>query len=294
MLRQYAARRDDTPPTNAPAMLIATILALGAAVLHASWNLALKQGGDRYIAASLQFLFGGLLFLPVLLLAGPPRGEALIWLAASTAIHFGYVTALTRAYHSGDFSMTYPLARGSGALIAATGGAVLLGDTLPPVGVAGMLIAAVGLLALMQLGGTREAYAWALATGLLIATYTLVDTQGSRASNGLGYAAAQGVSVGVALSLAGLAAGRGQAIRAAAKRSWKRYAAAGGASVAAYGMVLVAVNHAPVGYVAVLRETSVILGPIGGWLFLREGLGRHRAIAAVIVLVGICVLIAAR
>ena len=81
---------------------------------------------------------------------------------------------------------------------------------------------------------------------------------------------------------------------AAAKRSWRRYAAAGVASVSAYGLVLIGVNYAPVGYVAVLRETSVILGPIGGWLLLNEGLGRQRTAAAVVVVAGMCVLIVAR
>jgi len=280
--------------TGARAMLVATFCALGAAVLHAAWNLALKQGGDRYIAASLQFLFGGLIFLPVMLAAGPPGSEALAWLGVSTVIHVGYVTALTRAYHNGDFSMAYPLARGSGALLAALGGAVLLGDTVPFGGVLGTLIAGAGLLVLMQLGGTRAAYAWALATGVLIASYTLVDTQGSRASNGLGYAAAQGVTVGVALNEAGVVNGRSRQLIAAAARSWRRYAAAGTASVMAYGLVLIAVNHAPVGYVAVLRETSVILGPIGGWLLLHEGMGRRRAVAAAIVVAGMGVLVAFR
>jgi drug/metabolite transporter (DMT)-like permease len=275
-------------------MLIATLCALGAALLHASWNLALKQGGDRFAAASLQFLFGGLLFLPVMFIAGPPQGEALAWLTLSTVVHVGYISALVRAYHNGDFSMAYPLARGSGAVLAAIGGAILLDDLIPPLGVAGIAIAAFGLLSLMRFGGTREAYAWALATGVLISTYTLIDTQGSRASNGLGYAAAQGVTVGVTLSLVGILGGRRSTLVAAARRSWRRYALAGIASVTAYGLVLIGVNYAPVGYVAVLRETSVILGPIGGWLLLHEGLGRRRAVAATIVVVGMCVLIAAR
>ena len=275
-------------------MLIATFCALGAAVLHAAWNLALKQGGDRFSAATLQFLFGGLIFLPLMLFVGAPSGAALRWLALSTVVHIGYVTFLVRAYHSGDFSMAYPLARGSGAVLAALGGAILLGDLIPPLGIAGIAIAGLGLLSLMRFGGTRNAYAWALATGLLISTYTLIDTQGSRASNGLGYAVAQGGTVGLSLLLIGLVSGRRTTLVAAAKRSWRRYAAAGVASVSAYGLVLIGVNYAPVGYVAVLRETSVILGPIGGWLLLNEGLGRQRTAAAVVVVAGMCVLIVAR
>ena len=42
-------------------MLLATLLALTAAVLHAGWNLAVKQTRhDRFIALWAQFLLGGL------------------------------------------------------------------------------------------------------------------------------------------------------------------------------------------------------------------------------------------
>ena len=41
-------------------------------------------------------------------------------------------------------------------------------------------------------------------------------------------------------------------------------------------MVLAAVRLAPVGYVAALRESSVVLGALAGWLFLHERMGRAR------------------
>ena len=43
-------------------MLLATILALGAAVLHAAWNLAAKRAeGDRFVVLWAQFAFSGVL-----------------------------------------------------------------------------------------------------------------------------------------------------------------------------------------------------------------------------------------
>ena len=39
-------------------------------------------------------------------------------------------------------------------------------------------------------------------------------------------------------------------------------------TVVAYTLVLVAVRHAPVGYVTMLRESSVVLGAVVGWLWL--------------------------
>ena len=56
-------------------------------------------------------------------------------------------------------------------------------------------------------------------------------------------------------------------------------------------MVLAGVRLAPVGYVAALRESSVVLGAGAGWLFLHERLGRARLVSAVVVAAGLVLLI---
>ena len=111
-------------------MFEATLLALGSAVLHAGWNLLVKTSDERFLTAWGQFLVGGICFLPVLLLTGLPPGDAVPFLVASSLVHVVYVGALVRAYHHGDFSFAYPLARGGGALLAAIGGVAFLGDYL--------------------------------------------------------------------------------------------------------------------------------------------------------------------
>ena len=56
-------------------------------------------------------------------------------------------------------------------------------------------------------------------------------------------------------------------------------------------MVLVAVRLAPVGYVTMLRESSVVIGPLLGWLVLHEALGRRRLVPSAIVLAGLVLLV---
>src|SRR4029078_11254086 len=103
----------------------ATLLALGSAALHAGGNLLIKTSDERFLAAWGQFLLGGLLFVPVLFLVGLPGTDVLPLLVASSCVHVVYVSALVRAYHHGDFSFAYPLARGGGAVLAALGVSVL-------------------------------------------------------------------------------------------------------------------------------------------------------------------------
>ena len=126
-------------------MLGATLLALGAAILHASWNIAIKQSGDRWLALWAQMTIAGVLCSIFILASGGVPHEAWLWASLSGITHVGYVWFLARAYDLGDFSVTYPIARGNGAVLAALGGVVFLNDHLSIVNVLGIAIAAGGL-----------------------------------------------------------------------------------------------------------------------------------------------------
>lgn len=272
-------------------MVAATFLALGSAVLHAAWNLLVKTSSDRLIAAWGLYLTGGILFLPLFLVIDRPGADALPFLAASSVVHVVYVVALTRAYQHGDFSFTYPLARGGGALIAAVGGVVFLADSLS--GLAWLAIAIVvgGLASLVGPGVSRIALLWAGVTAGMIGTYTTIDAAGARRSSGLGYGIAIVLGAGVVLTAALVGSGRAGRLRPALRREWRRFLVGGVCSTLAYSMVLAGARLAPVGYVAALRESSVVLGAGAGWLFLHERLGRARLASALVVTAGLVLLI---
>ena len=272
-------------------MVAATFLALGSAVLHAAWNLLVKTSSDRLIAAWGLYLTGGLLFLPLFLVVDRPGADALPFLAASSVVHVVYVVALTRAYEHGDFSFAYPLARGGGALIAAVGGVLFLADSLS--GLAWLAIAIIvgGLASLVGPGVSRIALLWAGLTAAMIGTYTTIDAAGARRSSGLGYGIAIVLGAGLVLTAAILGSGRGERLGPALRLEWRRFLVGGVCSTLAYSMVLAGARLAPVGYVAALRESSVVLGAAAGWLFLHERLGRARLASALVVTAGLVLLI---
>lgn len=272
-------------------MTEATLLALGSAALHAAWNLLIKVSDDRFLAAWGQFLVGGLLFVPVLVVVGPPGWAVVPFLVVSSVVHAGYVGALVRAYHHGDFSFAYPLARGGGALLAALGGVVFLSDSLSGGEWLGIVVVVAGLVSLVRPGVSRAALAWATLTALTTGVYTTIDVEGARRSAGFSYGISLVLGAGVAVTVAGVAAGRGPAFVRSFPRAWTRYVLGGALTTVAYSMVLAAGRLAPVGYVAALRETSVVLGALGGWLVLHERLGRARIAAAAIVAGGLVVLV---
>jgi drug/metabolite transporter (DMT)-like permease len=211
-------------------------------------------------------------------------------------VHVVYVCALVRAYHHADFSFAYPLARGGGALIAAIGGVTFLSDELSSLSWLAIAIVFVGLLSLVRPSVGLVAIGWALLTALTIGVYTTLDAAGARRTDsGFVYGIVLVVGAAIAISTLGVALGRGPAfVRYLRTTQRMRIVAGGLAAVVAYSMVLAAVRLAPVGYVASLRESSVVLGAAAGWLLLHERLGRARVVSSIVVAAGLILLIASR
>ncbi|MEX2239041.1 MAG: EamA family transporter [Dehalococcoidia bacterium] len=275
-------------------MLLATILALSSAALHAGWNLRVKRSADRLSGTAAQFACGSIVVLPIFVIAGPPTGIVLLYLGLSSMVHVVYLTALIRSYESGDFSMAYPLARGGGALVAALGGIALLGDDMNLLAVIAIAVVAGGLMSLVRPSTPARAIGWGALTAAFIGTYTLLDSAGAREAGGFSYGSAICITAGLSFNLAVFAVGRGDGVVAAFREDARGHVIAGICASGAYLLVLVAVNHAPVGYVATLRESSVVLGAAAGWWLLKERLALPRVASSAVVALGMVILIAAR
>ena len=273
-------------------MLLATVLALTAAVLHASWNLLVKQSTDRRLALWGQFTIGGILSAIALItwaLVGSLPHIAWEWALVSGATHVPYLMLLSRAYDRGDFSMSYPIVRGAGALAAAAGGVLFLNDTLSLTSTIGILLAVLGLFVLAKSGSWNVVGA-ALTVASTIAVYSVVDGHGTRQSQPVAYALALNIAAAVFVSLYASVRSHKQMIPTM-RANWKIMGAAGVFSTVAYMLVMIAYRHAPVGYVASLRESSVVIAAFAGWKMLDEGDHRRRITSAAIVLVGLVVLV---
>ncbi len=272
-------------------MLGATLLAIGAAFLHAGWNLAIKQSGDRWHALWGQFFVAGLGCAVLVFALGGVPASAWLWAALSGMVHVGYVWSLARAYDLGDFSVSYPIARGTGAVLAAVGGVVLLDDSLSLPNILGIAIAAIGLWLIAGPADNAHVRA-ALAVAVTIGIYSVIDSHGSRETGGNLYPLTTFVACAVFTTAHGLSVGRGTTMLAALRKGWRRFSLGGAASVLTYWMVLIAVQRASVGYVTALRESSVVVAAIIGAIALKEPHARRRIIAACIALAGLVVLVA--
>jgi drug/metabolite transporter (DMT)-like permease len=274
-------------------VLAATLLALAAAVLHASWNLWVKQSGDRWIALWGQMTAGGFVSAVILIFTGWPSNLAWWPVLTSGVIHVVYIGALARAYTIGDFSVTYPIARGAGALLAALGGVLFLNDHFTALSVFGIVIAIAGILLLAGKADASHVKA-ALLVSLTIGAYSVVDGHGSRVTGGNLYPLVLFVATAVSTTITGIAMGRTRDMVSAMRSRSHLFVLAGSASALTYWMVLIAMQQAPVGYVTALRESSVVIVALVGTRYLGESDMRRRVVAALVVVAGLAVLIAGR
>ncbi len=265
-------------------------ITLTAAVLHAVWNAIAHAVPDRLVGFALigaaYTVVGGLIALVV----GLPPAAAWPFVLSSALAHVVYMLLLWSSYQLGEFSQVYPVARGTAPWVVAVV-EVVLGHHLPVLELVGVVVISLGLLTLALDGGRPSraalpALGAAVATGLVIATYTVIDASAVATTPVLVYAAWMFLLQGPVMPLVALAR-RGRRL---GTPSWSVLLAGFGGgvvSLAAYGLVLVAQTSGATAAVAALRETSIVIGAVIGAVFLGERFGTGRVVAAVVVVAGI-------
>ncbi len=263
------------------------------ALLHASWNALVKSSTDKALDTALINLLASFLAVPLLMLVGWPPADAWPFIAASIIIHIGYYVALSGAYEHGDLGLTYPLMRGTAPLLVALSASVTLGETLSPLSWAGVVAISAGVL---TLGLGRHAFdapkavRFALVNALIIATYTVVDALGVRATgNAMQYVAALFLLDGWPFALI-VFARRKWAVGPYIRKRWPIGLGGAMASIGSYGVALWAMTQAPVATVAALRETSVLFAALLGIWFLKEVLTTRRVVGTCIIVSGVMAL----
>lgn len=271
---------------------LVTAAVLLAAVTHACWNALAHRIPDKLVGFTL-ISGGGLLIGAALApFTAVPAAAAWPYLGASAALHIVYYALLMTSFRLGDFGQAYPLARGTAPLVVTVLAAVFAHEVPDLWAGAGIALSCAGLtgVALWGLHGRRPdwtAVGAALATGLSIAAYTVVDGLGVRAGgSSLGYIAWLMMVQGMVIPAYALTRRRRRT--AALLRPHAILGLLGAAlSVTAYGLVLWAQTRADLAPVSALRESSILVGAAIGAVFFKERFGAPRIAAAGLLVVGI-------
>ncbi|HVT60373.1 MAG TPA: EamA family transporter [Thermoanaerobaculia bacterium] len=293
--------------------LAALALVLGAAVLHAAWNLAAQQVAERFALLAWAMAGGAVLASPLLAGAEALPGWAWAAAAASGVLNCCYFVALAAAYGRGDFSVVYPVARGAAPLFLTAGSIVLLGERPGPAGLAGLGLVVAGLVVMTSPSGRGSVVpaepepaamaarvprraagtGTALLVAALIAAYSLVDGAAVHFVPPAPYSALVFLFTASALLPLMVARLGWSAPLGVLRRHWRRIALVGGLSFIAYLLVLHAYAVSPVAYAGAVRESSVVVAALAGWLLLGEPLGLRRTAGSLLLLAGVLTLAAA-
>ena len=275
--------------------LLAIALLFLSASLHTLWNLLLKKSRQKFIASWWIVVIGAAMFMPGLFLTGLPPREVWHFALLSAGLEAAYMLTLSLAYKNSDFSLVYPMARGTAPAFLLLWSLLFLNEKLTGWGLVGLILIISGLL----LTGTSSLIQnWtnlpnikgilaALATAFFISVYTFVDGIAVKRGPALPYGLLMFTLIPVwstpfVLRNYGWSQMLGE---------WKlqpgRFLIAGFLGVLAYLIALYAYSFAPISYSGAIREISVVLGALAGWRFLGEKLGSVRVIGAFIIFSGI-------
>jgi drug/metabolite transporter (DMT)-like permease len=279
----------------------ALVLVLAAAFVHATWNLLAKRvgGGMAFV-----WLFGSVsvaLYAPfaaaLVVLTRPHIGVVqLIFFAGTAVIHLAYFLLLQSGYRIGDLSLVYPLARGTGPILASAAAILFFGERPTVIAMAGTVMVGAGIFLLtgdpksLRTPEARRAVGFAMLTGATIAAYTLWD---KRAVSVLGIPPLifdWGGNLGRVALLTPVALARFDAVREVWRAHRREVILVALLTPLAYILVLSAMVSAPVSYVAPAREISILVGTAMGTHLLAEGYGVRRLVAAGAMVLGVTAL----
>jgi drug/metabolite transporter (DMT)-like permease len=279
---------------------LAIAAVLLAAVTHATWNLAAKRAAGSRHFVWLYSLGSVLLYAPAvlwILVYQRPQFETIHWLALlmTGVLHMGYSLLLQAGYRVSDLSLVYPLARGTGPLLAFVAATFVLDEPVSAYSVLGVLLVVSGILMVSGLTSEphkapRAGIALGMLTGVFIASYTINDGWAVKTLLISPFIIDFSGNMLRLLMLSPMALRDRAALLAEAKTYRTPVLIVAVLGPLGYILVLFAMKHAPVGHVAPMRELATLVGTYFGARMLKEQVTSVRLIGAVLIVSGVIAL----
>lgn len=284
--------------------LTASLVVL-AAFIHAGWNLLSKRAaiaGPVFVLAQTAVIC--VVYAPWLVWILARDGMIWSWpivgcILLSSVATLAYTLSLQHGYRVADLSVVYPVARGTGPLLAALGAFLFFAEhpTAPRIlgivaVVAGVvLVSTRGEFGVFRRSAGFRGLLWGAVTGFLVASYTVVDAYGVEA---LGIAPVVLIWFSSALRTVLLVphafATRSQ-LRARMEGKWWLAIGVGVLAPLGYILILTALKlGAPLSVVAPMREMSMMLAALLGMTILRERVGLWGLAGCVLMIGGVVLL----
>lgn len=270
------------------------ILVFLSAFMHALWNLAARQVKGDMGVLWLSVLFATIISTPIYFFI-PIHSDlyisALPYIIATGIIHAFYFVLLSKTYEHGHISFVYPIARGTGVAGTAILALLLLNEQISLLGTIAIVCILCGTIT-MALGNytsDKKSAILAFSVGISIAMYSIVDKIGVQKIHPSVYIS-QMFLFSVLLTFPYIAKKYRHVCYNAFANKKKYILIVGCGSITTYALILFAFRIGNVSYIVALRECSVVLGALFGFLFLKEELNATKILAIVMIVVGMITL----
>ncbi|GAC1378297.1 MAG: DMT family transporter [Ktedonobacteraceae bacterium] len=274
-------------------------LLLGAAVLHAGWNFFVKRAHEKQVFTWWGLVVGSLCFTPLLLTSHPFPIRIWPYVICSALVEGIYYIVLTRAYDNGDFSLVYPMARGTAPAFLLFWAVLFLGERPQPTGLAGLALIVLGLVIVggktwesLRKTSTLSTGGIVLALGVAfcISIYSAIDGAAVHIVAPIPYTVLViGLSTLFITPVILVRSGYQKAI-VEWRTNWLRIIFIGILMLLSYMLVLITYAFARVSYAGAIREISIVFAAFMGWRWLGEDFGLLRVLGASLIFVGILVI----
>ena len=266
-----------------------------AAILHSAWNGMVKKHKDKVISVSaivyghLPMAFVVMLFMPL------PTLESVPYIILSAIIHQGYQVYLISAYKFGDLTKVYPVARGTGPIVATLISIALLGVLFSKFQIASIILISFGIIILGLLSknsqNNNKALFYSLATGFFIGMYSLTDGYGARISlSPLSFLGWSFILNAMIFPFVLKSMNYSNVFSRVMKEAKFIFWIGGTISYIVYGLIVWCFTQAPIPLVGALRETGIIFVLLIGSLFLKEKLTLVKIISIFLIFIGVILL----
>ena len=268
------------------------LLVLIATVLHAIWNGMVKKHPDKVVAVS-GIVFGHVpCSIVAIILLPAPSVESIPYIIASILIHQGYQWFLLSSYQIGDLTKVYPIARGSGPLVATIISILFLGLVLDNLIILSILFLCLGIIILGIFDkvskNNSKIIQYSLFTGFFIGLYSLVDGYGARVSLSAISYISWSFLVNAFLFPAVLNFKNQKKVFKRVMNKGKQIFWIGGTiSYVIYVIVVWGFTKAPIPMVGALRETSILFSILIGYFFLKEKITPTKILSILLILIGV-------
>tara|TARA_Y100000590_G_scaffold39874_1_gene42566 strand:- start:130 stop:972 length:843 start_codon:yes stop_codon:yes gene_type:complete len=267
------------------------LLIFFAAFLHALWNIIIKSLNNSLVGIAVKVFFQSIIFTPIIFFVPLPEGITWFYLICSFLLHSLYFILLGIMYNREDLTFIYPVARGCAPVFVTILSLIFLYDTISLFGVIGILIVSFALIIIsFNKFNTKidiKLIGISLFIAFIISIYTFTDGAGVRSVENSSTFIVWNFFFGGWISIGYAYLTDKKALFSLKLKELFLILCATVVSFSAYAIIIWSMKYEPIGFVASMRESSIIFASIIGFFILKEKIGYIRIISGIIFFIGV-------